>query len=210
MQWWIRGPTSLKIRTLCLSSAYEKETTDHMGQKRKNVIAITCVVVCLLSMALSAWTLLQRKTADVQVTATDLLSNEAPIRYVNGRPLVDCLVNGNPAVMMIDTGATSILLNEAALVRLHVEKDSDSRTVRAVGGGVPIEVSPLSAFTVAFPSVGISAEVRGANCAKFEGAAYNGLLGSNFLQAVGARIDYKRGVLEFQCKTDMDSKSGSM
>jgi predicted aspartyl protease len=74
---------------------------------------------------------------------------EWPIRMERGMLLVDGAINGQPARIMLDTGATRTLLLRAAATRFNVTRaDSKSQRMFGVDGETKVEIAFLDEFRV--------------------------------------------------------------
>ena len=142
----------------------------------------------------------------VHYETDDVSGRCVPMKLHNSSLFIECLVNDKPAVMKIDTGANICVFDEDKLDHFDIQKTGSSRNVR-LAGDASVESWFLEPFTIDFPSVGIKAHVKLADCTPSspeKGFDYDCLLGGDFLSAVGARIDYPTLNLIFQCKKSVN------
>ncbi|MFT8718849.1 retropepsin-like aspartic protease [Acetobacter sp.] len=131
------------------------------------------------------------------------LSRIGPLSVLNdknGSPLISVMLNGNPAVMMVDTGAENSLVTPDAVENFNLETTTRTVTTRGVGGAVRTPV--ISADTlkigdaVASQVVFIEADMPSAR--KY-GVPVAGLFGADFLSGYDVLFDLpKRQITLFR------------
>jgi hypothetical protein len=110
-------------------------------------------------------------------------------------PLVDLTVNGRPARFLVDTGSNAVVLFDDALGQLGLQTDGqfdvavDSYDSRKTPGRSYVK-------SVAF-SIGKGTSLRIENVFVFPPLipSCQGILGSMFLYAIGASLDFRDGIL---------------
>lgn len=120
---------------------------------------------------------------------------ELPVTMVSGLPRVTVAVNGRPADLLLDTGATILVLTEPAARRLAVDEDIETRyTQVAVGGfsmsrGLLVDRLGLGATELADQR----AVQLGFGLDGFGSPPPDGILGNSVLHRYDVEIDFPAG-----------------
>jgi clan AA aspartic protease (TIGR02281 family) len=122
---------------------------------------------------------------------------EAAVTLDGAAPLVQVTIDGKPATLVLDTGATTTLLTDDAVQRLGLQtRQIGTATVQGVGGeskAVVVQVKRLQLGNVMLtdqPIIIASFPLRG-----YHGAAPDGLLGASTLEKFDVDIDLPHGKL---------------
>ncbi len=106
-----------------------------------------------------------------------------PVVFRNNVPVVQATIKGQPATLILDTGATGLVLTEAALKRLGLQTDSNRLiTNRGVGGETKSFAGKLQDFEIEgmhVPDHPVS--VLPNNSAMARGGQVDGLLGGDVI-----------------------------
>ena len=111
-----------------------------------------------------------------------------PVRFSGNQPLVDIGINGGTVTLLLDTGAQSTVLTEAATQRLGLPADpTRSSTMRGVGGSAThanAMIAKLQVGGVNFGAVSIGVATFGRAT-----SGYDGLLGADLLGVFDVDLD---------------------
>ena len=73
---------------------------------------------------------------------------ELPVRLFGGVPVIDVLVNGRPAALVIDTGSDSTVLTRTAARRLGLAEAAERQQLTGAGGGAEVGVARLDTLAL--------------------------------------------------------------
>jgi len=120
-----------------------------------------------------------------------------PVRRAHelGTFLVDVRVAGEPATLVVDTGASLTALAHAFVVELGIDIDQE-RTINAITATGPAVFPTAIAATVEVGGEQVT-DLRVAVCDGCGGRAANGLLGLDVQAALGLELDIQASVLRF-------------
>ena len=111
-----------------------------------------------------------------------------PFHTVNGMILIDARVNGQPSVMLFDTGARTTLLSNVSAPTLQLSKPT------YIGESARADLC-LGSLTIASMFVVVNLE----QAKKQVGAHFDGILGQDILREFSSvRINYRASVVEFE------------
>ena len=120
---------------------------------------------------------------------------DLPLALVHRRPLVTMTIDGAPASMVLDTGAESTLLSEAAARRLGLAAHyAYAHAMGGVGGEVNAgEVRPEHVAFGGAVMAGFFIAVARVTFPPVEGLAVDGLLGADMLVDYDVELDFAHG-----------------
>lgn len=133
-----------------------------------------------------------------------------PVRVVGNLVVVAATVNGTPATLMVDTGASVTILNKAIAERAGVAVPANARllVVKVAGGGtisvpfVPLKSLAIGAATVEDLDVGVYDILPAAR-------RIDGLVGGDFLRHFRVALDHDARRLTLEVRPDATSGSGA-
>jgi hypothetical protein len=121
-----------------------------------------------------------------------------PFRSVHSMLLIDAKVNGDPVILLLDTGANSTILDVKAYGKtLTLPSRPDTRQVGIVGNAVRVRVDLEIARRFLFSQP--VAVMNLGDLPQRLGAPFDGLLGQDILrQFHSIRINYRTHVIELE------------
>ncbi len=120
---------------------------------------------------------------------------------------VDAVINGKPALMIIDTGASNCVLDLARAVKFELLHDPFFISDSAIGigsGQLSVTLSRSKYFALGtfrielFPFVLLDLATINATFAKAGCEPVDGIIGTDLLLAANAVIDYKSATITFR------------
>jgi predicted aspartyl protease len=149
--------------------------------------------ICLL-VTLAACANVSEPAADTAACKIDRVA-ETPVRIVAGGMLVPGRINGNAVQMVLDTGATGSLLDNAEARRLSLPADPHRRTtVVGVGGETLTQNTLIQSFEIGGQEWQTMSIATGHLPQKFnESPPVAGLLGADRLSSFDVELDIPHG-----------------
>jgi len=138
---------------------------------------------------------LEPKPGDMQIAMAPKV--EIPFVVTDPLPMIRATIDGRPATLVVDTGATTIALSAAAAKRIGVDLRPAGEGVFA--GGRTARVFAGRIESIAFPGLtvrGIPASgLPAAMPASLGGHRFDGIIGTTMLRAFLATLDYRENRL---------------
>ena len=121
-------------------------------------------------------------------------------------PLVPVRINGHPATLVLDTGAETAVLTEAAAKRLGVTTKYDfRRSLSGIGRAIATNDARLDSFSLGGVSVPYPRTLVGNLPLRLNGAERDGMLGASLLADFDLDIDMPHKRLDLYDRLDCDS-----
>lgn len=127
-----------------------------------------------------------------------VVSLKAPIKQ-SGLPLITLTCGGFPLTFLLDTGSTHCLINSSILSKIPHEEDSYKIAMYGVDGKktekkrvrLKLDYNDYSVYEGLFTSTPLKFPKTTASGKTVNAPIFHGILGLPFLQATGARINYR-------------------